>query len=207
MIKINLNNKLVICGLFLIILGIAISFIPMVQTTKKLMQETIKVEEYIEETSVSNKDTIYPLNGTNFEQKNALAIKYSMILEIPKISLKKGLYDVDSKYNNVKYNIQIINGSSMPDIENSRLILAGHNGNSRISYFRNLDKLEDNDIVYVYYNGSKYEYIIKEHYILEKKGSIEIKKSNITSLVLTTCVANQNKQLVYVAYLNNIINY
>ncbi len=207
MIKINLKSKLFFCGLTLIILGMAISFIPKIQAISELKNENKKIEEFIRKSDISNDDATMTTKQPVLESKNNNSTNYSMVLEIPKINLKKGLYNIDSKYNNVEYNIQIISDSNMPDDSKGRLILAGHNGNSKISYFRNLARLEDNDRVYIYYNGIKYEYTVKEHYILEKTGKIEFKKSNISTLVLTTCVANQNKQLVYLAYLNNIINY
>lgn len=76
-----------------------------------------------------------------------------MVIEIPKMNLKKGLYDINSKYNNVDYNIQIIKESDMPNKENGNLILAGHNGNSNISYFDNLNTLSNGDSVFIFYEG------------------------------------------------------
>ena len=66
---------------------------------------------------------------------------YFMILEIPKIKLKRGLYGVNSYLNNVNSNLEILSSSNMPDTQNSNLIIAGHSGNSDVSYFKNLYKL------------------------------------------------------------------
>ena len=49
--------------------------------------------------------------------------KYLGVLEIPRISLKRGFYDVDSKYNDIQYNVSVVRGSTMPDVEKGNLIL------------------------------------------------------------------------------------
>ena len=73
-----------------------------------------------------------------------------------------------------EYNIQILNSSTMPNVTNGNLILAGHNGASYISFFKNLHKLNINDKVYLYYNGVKYEYLISKYYDTNKDGNVEI---------------------------------
>ena len=129
-------------------------------------------------------------------------INYSMVLEIPKINLKKGLYDKNSKYNSVKYNIQILKESDMPNVVNGNLILASHRGNSSVSYFNNLYKLSNGNQVYVYYNNVKYIYEITNMYEVEKTGTITIHRDrDETVIVLITCKKNENKQLVFIGNL------
>ena len=92
----------------------------------------------------------------------------------------------------------------MPNIVNGTFILAGHSGSSIYSYFRNLNKLELNNKIYVYYNGYKYSYEVTNIYDIEKTGKIKIEKeSNMTALVLITCRHNTNKQIVIIADLLN----
>ena len=43
--------------------------------------------------------------------------KYHGVLEIPRIELKRGFYNIDSKYNNIEKNVTMVEGSSMPDID------------------------------------------------------------------------------------------
>ena len=109
--------------------------------------------------------------------------------------------------NYVDKNIQIINGSNMPDIKNSNLILAAHSGNSNVSFFKELNQLEINDSIYIEYNNKNYEYKMVNYYIVEKTGYIDIiRNENINTLTLITCIENTNKQLVIICEIYKITN-
>ncbi len=125
--------------------------------------------------------------------------EYIMYIEIPKIKLYKGLYNIDNKKNNVKYNIEILKKSSMPNIINSNLILAAHSGNGRNAFFNNLKELTINDEVYIYYDNKKYIYIIKDIYTIDKTGKASIKENiNKNSISLITCsTIDKTKQIIY----------
>ncbi|MBQ9318187.1 MAG: sortase [Bacilli bacterium] len=130
---------------------------------------------------------------------------YIGILEIPKINLKQGFLDIDSKYNKVDYNITVIQTSTYPDVDKGNFILASHSGNSYISYFKNLYKLEKDDQAYIYYNGIKYTYKIVNIYNVEKTGQVAIyRDSNATCLTLITCTKNSDhEQTVYILELTD----
>lgn len=172
----------------------------------------IKVDE-IEEESIQNKNTSSSYNSYNSHDDNNSTIpiinneskKYIAYLNIPKINLYKGLVDINSNDNNVDRNIQIINGSGMPDIEKGNLILAAHSGNSNVSFFRDLNKLIINDSIYIEYNNKSYEYRMIDYYIVEKTGYIDIiRNENINTLTLITCIENTNKQIIFICELNKI---
>lgn len=132
--------------------------------------------------------------------------KYVGILEIKKIKLKRGFYNIDSNNNNVDKNIMVINSSDMPDVNLGNLILASHSGNSDISYFKNLDKLEIGDIASIYYLKNKYDYKLVNYYEVEKTGVVQVIKNNdINCLTLITCKKNTNKQLVFIFELEKVI--
>jgi len=138
-------------------------------------------------------------NHTSNEKNKETNTKYIAYLKIPKINLYKGLVNINSVDNYVDKNIQIINGSDMPDIGNGTLILAAHSGNSNVSFFKDLNKLEINDSIYIEYNRLNYEYKMVDYYIVEKTGLIDIvKKENINTLILITCIENVNKQIVII---------
>ena len=61
--------------------------------------------------------------------------KYLGVLEIPKVGLKRGFYNLDSKYNDIQYNVTLVEGSNMPDVVNGNLILMAHSGDAAVSYF------------------------------------------------------------------------
>ena len=90
------------------------------------------------------------------EEKKTSNYNYICVLEIPKINIKRGFLNIKDKGNNVNKNLQVIKGSDMPNVKNGNLIIAAHSGNSYISYFKNLYKLSNEDVAYVYFNYIKY---------------------------------------------------
>ncbi len=184
-----------IIGITVFIISIAI---PIYKVTKK--ETNIKVSEaaiinYINNTSQTN----------NNERVNSTKPNYNYIavIEIPNINLKQGLVNKYSKYNDIKYNVQIIDGSNMPDIINSNLILAAHSGTSNVAYFKDLSKVSDNDLVYIYYSGIKYIYKINNHYEVKKTGYIDIERDKTTNAITLITCKDDNYQLVYLGYLIN----
>lgn len=155
-------------------------------------EETIQEEVFVE---VENKK----VDETNYD--------YIAVLEIPKINLKRGLSQ-DKYYNNVNRNIEILKGSTMPNISKGNFILAGHSGSGRVAYFRNLNKLTIGDISYIYYGGIKYTYKVNNIYDIEKTGTATITRDlNKTTLTMITCRHNTNKQIVIISELINQESY
>ncbi len=152
----------------------------------------------------------YKANDKNNKEKkqivgNTLKVDtsndYLAIIEIPKISLRRYLYDINSKENDVDKNIEVLKDSDMPNIQGGNLILAGHNGNTAVGHFRNLHKLVLNDEIIIYYNNSKYVYKISKIYDVLKTGSVAIKRDKSKSTItLITCLGN-DRQLVVIGYL------
>lgn len=129
-------------------------------------------------------------------------INYIAVLKIPKIGLERGLVDPNSYLNNVNYNLEFIKGSSMPDQENGNVIIAGHSGSARISYFRKLDQLVIGDKASLNYKGKVYNYKIVDIYDIDKTGTAEIiREKNKSTLTLITCRHNTKKQIVVIAEL------
>ncbi len=123
--------------------------------------------------------------------------QYIGFLDIPVIKLKRGFYSMTSEYNNVNKNIQVI-ADDMDDL----LILAAHRGNSKVSFFQNLEKLSLGDEIYLNYKHSVYKYRLYYKYYEKKDGNLSIKyDNNQKTLVLITCVRELKDNLVvYIAY-------
>ncbi len=137
------------------------------------------------------------------ENNNNYVIDYSRylgVLEIPRIGLKRGFYDTDSKYNNIQYNVAVVGGSQLPDIDKGNLILTAHSGDAYISYFAYLWMLDIGDHAYVTYNGRKYDYQIVNIYNIKKTGVAVIRRNvEKTTLTLITCTKDDNfSQTVYI---------
>ncbi len=145
-----------------------------------------------------------PLKAETFEENitSALLTKevssdinmYQKILEIPKIKLKKGFYAINSPFNQVKYGIEVIKDD--PNL----LILASHSGNAKISYFKNLNKLENNDEVIISSPATKEYYKIVYHYEINKNGQFKVLNDGLDKkIILITCSKeDKTKQIVYV---------
>ena len=89
---------------------------------------------------------IYKEKLNNKDSKNS----YIGLLEIPKIKLMKGFYNIESSQNNVNKNIEVIKNSTMPNQNNSILVLAAHSGYGKHAYFSNLTDLILNDEINIY---------------------------------------------------------
>lgn len=191
------KNKIFILGLLLLIIGVVFGTASFLCNYLNKQKEEELVEKFIDNSSVESVDLVIAEEENKVEVS---PIKYSMILEIPKMNLKKGLYDVESKYNNVDYNIQIIKESNMPNVEKGNLILAGHNGNATVSYFDKLNTLSNGDSVFIYYQGFKYKYLIFDNYEVDKNGDVAIHRyTKKTTITLISCKKNTtDKQIVYI---------
>lgn len=144
-------------------------------------------------------------DGTVYQQsaKEIDYSKYVGVLEIPKIGLKRGFYNTDSKYNSIEYNVSVVSGSTMPDVPNGNLMLMAHSGDAYISFFAYLYRLNVGDSAYVTYQGKKYRYNIVNIYTVPKTGTVAIYRNyNKTTLTLITCTKNDDTtQTIYIAEL------
>ena len=192
------KNKswLYIIGSLIFLCGAGLIFYDYYSEQKINMQEQEAIEEFYEEEKIT--DSIEEPQKIE-EVEEQTKVNYIAILKIPKIKLERGLVEPSSYLNNVKYNLQWIDGSSMPDQVNGNVIIAGHSGSARVSYFRKLDQLVIGDYVSIDYKNKTYNYKVVDIYDIEKTGTAEIiKNKNTTTLTLITCRHNTNKQIVII---------
>lgn len=164
-------------------------------------EEDYKLEIFFQELEDS-KESTSNTDNTVKENESLKTENYISVIEIPKISLKRGMYSKDSKLNDVDKNIEILKESDYPDIDGGNFILAGHSGSGRTAYFNDLDKLELEDTINIYYKGYKYIYNVKNIYEIDKTGKAKIvRNKGITTLTLITCKDGTDKQIVIIAEL------
>lgn len=213
----NSQNKIIIViGTLLIVSGIIILssnyFNEKLGNAYSHMNSLLLANEEIVEIP-EEVDTID--ESTSFEEKEETKVyvdpyeKYYIgSLEIPKINLNKGFTSIDSPYNTVNKNIEVVKRSSYPDIEKGNFILAAHSGNSYLAYFRNLYQLVIGDEAFVTYKNKKYTYKIVNIYEQDKTGKIAIYRDlDKTTLTLITCTKNsRTKQTIYILELESVIN-
>lgn len=170
-------KKYKIIGVLLILLGV---LIPLISFSNNKIEE--KRNEKTITKKIANND-------------------YYAIIEIPKIKLKKELYEISDKRNDINKNILVHEHSTFPN----NIILAGHSGNRNNACFKNLYKLQVKDIVKIYYQNKVYEYIIENIEEQNKTGKLYIKEDLNERLILITCTKNNNKtQMVYYCKLKSI---
>ena len=225
------NSTILLIGLIILITGVYIGFIEYFQERKdeiysdmnillyeneipkniqeneisENMQENELVEDEVSE-SVQENESVEN-EGERIPQHQLTGSQYDYIgtLEIPKINLKRGFLDLNSRYNNVSYNITVIKGSTFPTEENNNLILAAHSGNCSICFFDKLFNLSIDDKAYINYGNIKYTYSLVNIYEVEKDGTVPIYRDyNKNVLTLITCTKySDTKQTVFIFELNN----
>lgn len=201
--KIQLKTKhYVLIGVILVIIGIALIF------SDYFMEKKYKVYESINLSTESLPDIIEDgekpeiiIEEEQPEQKPQSNPDYYIgTLRIPKISFYKGYTSIDSPYNDVDYNINVLKYSQYPNIEKGNFIVAGHSGSAWNSFFKDLYRLEVGDKAYVTYEGIEYEYTIKKIYYQPKTGTIKLYRDvDATTMTLITCTKNDKKsQTIYI---------
>lgn len=209
------KSQLFIVGSFLIIVGVGILGGKIVNNylDKKQEQNLIndfyeQQEEYVVDVPVMEEELVKEEVAEQEEKKETTTptINYIAVIKIPKIGLEKGLASKGSYWNNVNRNIEILSESDMPDVDKGNVILASHSGNSSISYFRKLNKLQNEDIVSIVYNGKEYKYKMVNSYEIEKNGYAHIvRNAEKSTLTLITCKHNTDKQIVVICELVEVI--
>lgn len=162
----------------------------------RYLEQQIVLSEPLQEIVVETPTEVVTTTKVTVDSKD----NYIGYLEVPKVNIKRGFVSLDSKYNSVGYNVMLIEGSTMPDVKNGNLILAAHRGNSSVSFFNDLYKLERRDQAIVTYNGKKYTYELVTSYEENKDGVLTIKRNaDVNTLTLITCTRkNKKTQTVFI---------
>ena len=227
--NLKMSNKLVILiGILCIISGVAVlesnyllskrdkvyermSF-ELSSIPDSILNDTLENDEDLSDSEgvineIINNEVVNNNDGEIKEPNKPTTITYNYIgyLEIPKINLKKGFVDIKSKDNNVNKNVAIMKDSVYPDVDGSLMVMASHNGTCWNCYFKNLKKLSNNDIIYIYYDDVRYTYKLVNIYEVKKTGKVSIyRNSRKTTLALVTCKwGTKDTQVVYIAELQN----
>lgn len=139
----------------------------------------------------------YKINmNSDIKISNVIDNEYLGYIDIPKINLKKNLFKINSKKNNIEYNVEVLKESIFPNESNSIIFLAAHSGDGDNAYFNDLKLLNEGDVIYISYNATIYKYIITNKSEVSKNGYITGNRTNNDEIVLTTCSDSFGKQLI-----------
>lgn len=187
--------KIVNLGYLFVIIGTVFTISTYVMERNQIVNEKNKIAYSLQ------KQTGYPKGNTEDT--------YDMILSIPQINLKKGIYSKEDKKNNIEENVTIHQQSEFPNQENSNVILMAHSGNSKKAFFNDLGKLNQDSLIEFYYQRTKYIYKIDHYYSELKTGTLSINRDILKkTITLITCSQkDKSKQLVYIGYLIDEIEY
>lgn len=202
------KSRFSIIGSFLIIGSIGVFTFYNIYNLSINNREEKQANDFINNIT-TNDDSIDEVIEDNQEEiKKEETYNYIGVLEIPTINFKRGFLEINDKNNKVNKNIQVLENSTMPDVENGLMVIAGHSGTGRTAFFKNLYKLKEKDTINIYYKNIKYTYEVINVYEETKDGDIAIDKSSESTLVLTTCSqSNKNKQVVVISKLVNKLDY
>lgn len=181
------NRWVVVCSIIFIVCGFLMLSLEPLQRIEINNVEEKKLDKY--------------LNSYSDHRKKREESDYIGVISIPKIDLKKGLVSPSSKYNKIDYNIEILKESIILGGEVKHLFLAAHSGNSNISFFRNLNKIQLEDEVVLDYEGRTYKYLVNEIKEVNKTGSVELELDYQDGLILMTCKRGEKKQIVVICKL------
>ena len=114
-------------------------------------------------------------------------------IEINSINLKQNFYN----YNNgtLDKNIILLKESE-PDI--NFFILASHSGNSINSHFKNLNKINKNDNIKIYYDNKIFDYKVVYKVKINKEKQFFYEEKLANTLILITCDKYNNNQQILI---------
>lgn len=147
------------------------------------------------------------LNKINYIKENYYKDKMDIyLITIEKINIKNIIKEDTIKSEKIK-DIVLFKEYGKPNIKNSNTIIGAHSGNGRNSFFTNLNNIEIDDEIKLYYKEIEYIYkVIDKFYIIESDFKILNSIKNKTTLTLFTCNEDNNKyRLIVVSELIDFI--
>lgn len=201
-----MKKVFIILGALFILMGTTLFSYSLYTDFKYIEEDTIKTNMFFEDFNnkvdshekEEKKETII----SNYSNNN---INYLGVIEIPNIGLKSGFVLSDSTFSTMNRNVSVYPTSKMPS-EKGNFILFAHSGNSRVGYFKNIYKLKENNLIYIYYNSKKYTYKIKEVLELSKSNHLPLsQETNMSRITLITCKKDDsNKRIIILGELENV---
>lgn len=140
------------------------------------------------------------IQNSNISQNPALQNNQEFRITIPKLGLTSKIIPNVNPYNKEEYSAALskgaahAKGSALPS-DNGNIFIFAHSTDSPfVSYYNAtfylINKLNNNDEVYLFYQGKKYRYIVTEKKIIDSSEVKYLERKDIEkgqSLTLMTC--------------------
>jgi len=173
-----------IIGCFIVIVGGFMLFSSMIKDNDYKKEDEQALDNFFNNYNEVKEENKKDTSEDNIKIKN----NYKAVIEVPSISLKTGVVMSDKLFSTMDRNVSIYPTSDMPDVNGGNFVLFAHSGNSRISYFKNIDKLTENDVIKIYYNKKEYKYKVFKKFQTDKKDDTPLyKMKDKTIITLFTC--------------------
>ena len=204
------SSTTALLGAIMIVLGGFLSFYHLIEQKRSMAFNYMNTKLFQNEVVVQTDEQEETESQQTQEQQEQVTQEvtsgYIGYLEIHKINFNRGFYSIESPENTVEKNIQVISGSTKPNVSKGNLIIAGHSGTGWKAFFNDLYQLSVGDQAIVTYQSKRYTYQITSIYKESKTGTIAIKRDySKTSLTLVTCTNYDNTtQTVYIANLVHV---
>lgn len=198
-------------GIILLLVGISLASFPYLQNMYYQSLQESQVEQKLEDFQQTEKESSDSKENPSFIRNNEHHLEYpeelepdNGILEIPAINLQ----------------LKIEYGVELPDLESGpgfypesgypdtgNVSIAGH----RTTYgapFRNLDQLNEGNIIILYYRGNEYYYKVSDVFDTHSRDWSVIDPTPKPALTLTTChpPGSDERRLIVRAYLDGTTN-
>lgn len=188
-----MKKVFLIISIIIVFIGMCMLIHSIYQDKQYQNKDEELIEEFFDNYDDSSNIVEEPTEDVNNYQEPDYS-SYLAVIEIPSISLKTGVVMSNSSYTTMNRNVSIYPSSDMPNIENGNFILFAHNGTSRVSYFRNINKLKKGNDIYIYYNNEQYTYTVIKQYDVAMTDSTPLNKmKDNTIITLITCKSGNNK--------------
>lgn len=188
-----MRKVFLIISIIIVFIGASMLIYSVYQDKQYQNKDEELIEEFFDNYEKESSVEEEPIKESNNYQEPDFS-SYLAVIEIPSITLKTGVVMSNEDYTTMNRNVSIYPSSTMPNIENGNFILFAHNGSSRVSYFRNINKLKENNEIYIYYNNQKYTYkVIKKYEVVMTDSTPLNKMEDKTIITLITCKSGNNK--------------
>lgn len=180
-------KKIKLAGIVLWLLGICLYFYPDVATD---LQE-IKVQAFVKTYEREHKSRRRSVTGSRQEE-------YGYI-QIPKMNVTLPLYRNETE-EHLAWGAAILKESGLPEEKGQNCIIAAHRGYQGKPYFRDIEKLEYGDVIYVRTPEQKLEYRVQDMDIIRLEETQKIKKEKDMLTLLTCHPYRGNGKFRYLVY-------